>query len=98
MSLMPPSPPPRNRFVPGNRVVSNTDPNDIMRIIRVVKDSSVYETDRGSRLVANIDANYENVNVSGGKRKSRRNRTRKNKSRKNRRKTSHRRKKSSSRR
>ena len=95
MSLMPPSPPPRNRFVPGNRVVSNTDPNDIMRIIRVVKDSSVYETDRGSRLVANIDANYENVNVSGGKRRSRK---RKSKSRKNRRKTSHRRKKSSSRR
>jgi hypothetical protein len=95
MSLMPPPPPPRNRFVPGNRIVSKTDPNDILSIIRVVKDSSVYETDRGSRLVSNIDANYENVNVSGGKRKTRR---RKNKSRKNRRKTSSRRKKSSRRR
>jgi hypothetical protein len=90
MSLMPP-PPPRNRFVSGNWVVSKTDPNDRMRILRVVNDSSVYETTRGSQSAANIDANYENVNVTGGKRRSRR---RKSKSRK----TSNRRKKTSRRR
>ena len=60
--------------------------------------NNMYDTNAGVKSISFVDKNYENVNVSGGKRKSRRSRTRKSKSRKNRRKTSHRRKKSSSRR
>ena len=91
---MPPPPPARNRFAPGNLVVSKTDPTDRRRILRVVNDSTMYETSSGAMSVAKLDANYENVNVSGGKHKSRRsrkrNKSKKNRSRKNRRKTSRR--------
>lgn len=95
--LVTPPPPPRNRFVSGDLVVSKTDPTDRRRILRVVNDSTVYETSR----VENVDANYTYENAqSGGKRKTRRSRRRKckNKSRKNHKKPQSRRNKSSFRR
>ena len=95
-SPMPPIPPIDHRFDPGATVVSTTKTPATLRINGL--SNNMYDTNAGVKSISFVDKNYENVNVSGGKRKSRRSRTRKSKSRKNRRKTSHRRKKSSSRR
>ena len=90
---MPPMPPIDHRFNPGATVVSTTKTPATLYINGLT--NNMYDTNAGVKSISFVDKNYENVNVSGGKRRSRK---RKSKSRKNRRKTSHRRKKSSSRR
>ena len=92
-SPMPPRPPIDHRFNPGATVVSTTKTPATLYINGLT--NNMYDTNAGVKSISFVDKNYENVNVSGGKRRSRK---RKSKSRKNRRKTSHRRKKSSSRR
>ena len=92
-SPMPPMPPIDHRFNPGATVVSTTKTPATLYINGLT--NNMYDTNAGVKSISFVDKNYENVNVSGGKRRSRK---RKSKSRKNRRKTSHRRKKSSSRR
>ena len=92
-SPLPPMPPIDHRFEPGATVVSTTKTPATLYINGLT--NNMYDTNAGVKSISFVDKNYENVNVSGGKRRSRK---RKSKSRKNRRKTSHRRKKSSSRR
>jgi hypothetical protein len=97
---MPPIPPIDHRFNPGATVVSTTRTPATLHIKGIT--NNMYDTDHGIKSISVVDKNYENQNLSGGKRKSHRSRKRhkskKSKSRKNRRKTSIRRKKSSFRR
>ena len=97
---MPPLPPIDHRFNPGATVVSKTKTPATLHIISIT--NNMYDTNAGIKSIPVIDKNYENRDLSGGKRKSRRsrkrNKSKKSKSRKNHRNTSHRRKKSSFRR
>jgi hypothetical protein len=91
-SPMPPMPPYHYRFEAGNDIVSTTKTPATLHINGI--DNTMYKTNAGPKLVSFVDKNYEHVNVSGGKHKSRRrkrNKSKKNRSRKNRRKTSRRR-------
>jgi hypothetical protein len=91
-SPMPPMPPIDHRFDPGATVVSTTKTPATLRINGLT--NNMYDTNAGIKSISFVDKNYENQNVSGGKRKSRRRKckkSKKNKSRKNRRKTSRRR-------
>ena len=88
-SPMPPMPPIDHRFDPGATVVSTTKTPATLRIYGLT--NNMYDTNAGIKSISFVDKNYENQNVSGGKRKSRRRKSKKskkNKSRKNRRKTS----------
>ena len=90
---MPPMPPIDHRFDPGATVVSTTKTPATLRINGLT--NNMYDTNAGIKSISFVDKNYENQNVSGGKRKSRRRKSKKskkNKSRKNRRKTRRRRK------
>ena len=92
-SPMPPMPPIDHRFDPGATVVSTTKTPATLRINGLT--NNMYDTNAGIKSISFVDKNYENQNVSGGKRKSRRRKSKKskkNKSRKNRRKTRRRRK------
>ena len=85
---MPPMPPIDHRFNPGATVVSTTKTPATLRINGLT--NNMYDTNAGIKSISFVDKNYENQNVSGGKRKSRRRKSKKskkNKSRKNRRKT-----------
>ena len=85
---MPPMPPIDHRFAPGATVVSTTKTPATLRINGLT--NNMYDTNAGIKSISFVDKNYENQNVSGGKRKSRRRKckkSKKNKSRKNRRKT-----------
>jgi hypothetical protein len=85
---MPPMPPIDHRFEPGATVVSTTKTPATLRINGL--SNNMYDTNAGIKSISFVDKNYENQNVSGGKRKSRRRKckkSKKNKSRKNRRKT-----------
>jgi hypothetical protein len=86
---MPPMPPIDHRFDPGATVVSKSQTPATLRINGLT--NYMYDTNAGIKSISFVDKNYENQNVSGGKRKSRRTQKRKkskkNKSRKNRRKT-----------
>ena len=87
-SPMPPMPPIDHRFDPGATVVSTTKTPATLRINGLT--NNMYDTNAGIKSISFVDKNYENQNVSGGKRKSRRRKSKKskkNKSRKNRRKT-----------
>ena len=87
-SPMPPMPPIDHRFEPGATVVSTTKTPATLRINGL--SNNMYDTNAGIKSISFVDKNYENQNVSGGKRKSRRRKckkSKKNKSRKNRRKT-----------
>ena len=87
-SPMPPMPPIDHRFEPGATVVSTTKTPATLRINGLT--NNMYDTNAGIKSISFVDKNYENQNVSGGKRKSRRRKckkSKKNKSRKNRRKT-----------
>ena len=86
---MPPMPPIDHRFNPGATVVSTTKTPATLHINGLT--NNMYDTNAGVKSISFVDKNYENQNVTGGKRKSRRSRKRKSKSRKNRRKTSSRR-------
>jgi hypothetical protein len=89
---MPPMPPIDHRFDPGATIVSTTKTPATLRINGLT--NNMYDTNAGIKSISFVDKNYENQNVSGGKRKSRRRKckkSKKNKSRKNRRKTSRRR-------
>jgi hypothetical protein len=85
---MPPMPPIDHRFNPGATVVSTTKTPSTLRINGLT--NNMYDTNAGIKSISFVDKNYENQNVSGGKRKSRRRKSKKskkNKSRKNRGKT-----------
>ena len=76
-SPMPPMPPIDHRFEPGATVVSTTKTPATLRINGL--SNNMYDTNAGIKSISFVDKNYENQNVSGGKRKSRRRKCKKSK-------------------